>query len=106
MTTRLLYIEPDASVLTEKQRDDFVAAGYRLWDATHKMSSSANASRTVSELTKEFAQITSGVILALPHSNAAASVLSDINNYMHTYSIASHHIDLLAIPLNHANDRR
>ncbi|MBQ8143949.1 MAG: hypothetical protein IJ042_04035 [Butyricicoccus sp.] len=106
LTTRLLFIEPNANVLTTEQRDSYVVAGYRLWDATHTAAASARATKTVNDLTKAFSEITSAVILDLPHTQAASQIISGINTYMRTFSVSSHEITLLTTPINHANDRR
>lgn len=106
MTTRLLYIEPDASALTAEQRDSYTAAGYRIWDATHRISASASASKAVSDLTKAFSETTTAVILSLPYKEAAAKIITNISNYMQTYSVSAQKINVLSSPMNHANDRR
>lgn len=106
MTTRLLFIEPNASALSEEQRDLFVSAGYRLWDATHTVSAAATASKTVSDLIKNFSTITSAVIVDLPQSENTAQIITELKTYMRTNSIDAHDIDLFATPINHANDRR
>jgi hypothetical protein len=106
MTTRLLYIEPDASILTAEQRDAFVAAGYRLWDATHHISASASVSKTITDLTKKFSESTAAVILSFPHTDSSAKIIAGVGNYMQTNSVSAQRINILSSPINHANDRR
>ena len=106
MTARLLYISPDVGSLTQEQRDNYVSAGYRLWDATHVVDPSASSTKAVSDLTKSFSELNSAVIVALPHTEAATKIITGISDYMNTYSISSQLIDLLSTPINRANDRR
>ncbi len=106
MTSRLLFLAPNAAALSADARDALTSAGYRLWDATHTVSPETRASRTISNLLNEFSKTTSAVILQLPQNKVSAQVIREISDYMRTHAVALLRISTLSTPNNDANDRR